>query len=843
MLDENNGAIEADDGKQLVNILSALRVVVFAGTNNQEDDHGTMNSFQWKRSVFDDRRPIAKYFFAFCMGGTDLEREKLTARNDNEIKSKILANGVVIDLALRIVDHYKVQPFQGMMGQFLSTLPNSSSLQIFLSSVRLASHRTTERNKLGIETIELIQKGTKLDERGFAAGLCDNVDYTGKAKKDCWTHFLIENNTQEDMKSDGAYGWNKSDGRNWEDLESEEGTEQLVSRVFDINDDDWLTFSSYEVSIINTIKTTTLPSPVDCKDMEKRGSYSNVGWIPNNLGNPLTEPGTPRRVRAHDKGKQQDFYTRNRLLIQPPFHSNLGKKETVMELTKATIEAFDRWTPQEDEETLQGLIYAICADGGPVELFLREKEDMEERGDNSFAKVEWFSMSFHLMINSLRNLNGKHSKEAFVSVCKRWRNSTQRLDWALACPDPKDIFNELFQYKIAMIRNVCDNVGTEADPRTIHDYLIERAVNYPVCMLYLLHLKFTTFILMLRDSSRSGDHGDIPLYLTCLRYLIRLEAISNAPKYLHMNTHFLRWYECASTCLKKIYKHYLFTKVTTNGELMPGDLCMEKHIGDVRYMYGKKMFKGMIARFMTEVPHLNKTMSRYHGNEFGDEPKNDYVPYNRRKYILGEVYIKAYNFAEELNLWGEGPPDLVDNENLISLSTQETINTGILSSWSVAEERVRDYCMGKENVKIPCFRSKTGQVQSDTKTELIKKTSTDLKELQALKNNFTKDEMYEEIQAIRNYLDDADLDLLDLNHLTANTNKPDILNALIDVREIYFEDNPEAYEERIESCEIDEFHSTFTSIDLRRKEINAGEKFYKLHPDAVVADNNFDDLV
>ena len=841
LLDENKGAVEANDEKNLVCILSALRVVVFAGTKDQPNSP-TMNSFQWKRSVFDDIRPITKYFFAFCMGGTDLEKEKSTARNDKEVKSKILANGVLIDVALRIVDHYGgMQPFQQVLGQFVSTLPKSTGLQKFLSSVRLSSHRTTEHKKASIETIEMIQKGQKLDERGFAAGLCDNVDYTGKAKKDCWTHFLISNNSEEDMRSDGAYEWERYDGTRWEDLEVEEGQDQLVARVFDISDDDWLTFSNYELSIINTIKNVTLPTSVDCKDMEQRNSYQNVGKVPLNLGNPLAEPTNPRREREHDTGKQQDFYARNRLLIQPPLHSNLGKKDTVLELTRAAIATFDRWIPQEDgEHTLQGLIYAICADGGPVELFMREKEEMEQRGDYSFDKVEWFSMSFHLMINSLRNLNGKHSKEAFVSVCKRWRNTTQRLDWALACPDPKDIFNELFQYKIAMIRNVCDNVGTDENPRVIHDYLIQRSMEYPICMLYLIHLKFTTLILMLRDSSRSGDHGNIPLYLTCLRYLIRLEAISNAPKYLHMNTHFLRWHECASTCLKKIFEHYLFTKVTKNGELMPGDLCMEKHIGDVRYMYGKKMFKGMVARFMTEVPNINKIMSRYHGDEFGDERKDEYVSYNTREYILGEVYIKAYNFAESLNMWGVGPPNLEDNENLISLSTKEPINASILSSWSVAEERVRDYCMGKEKVKLSCFRSRAGQVQADTKDELIKTTSTSVEELLGLKTKFTKAEIYRELQAIRMFLGDADLDLLDLDRLTEKSSKIDLLDALATSRETYFDDYPEAYDERVESCEVDELHSTFTSFENRETEINTGDKFYKLHPEALVANNDFE---
>eukprot|EP00536_Pseudo-nitzschia_multiseries_P019095 jgi/Psemu1/58879/gm1.58879_g len=103
----------------------------------------------------------------------------------------------------------------------------------------------------------------------------------------------------------------------------------------------------------------------------------------------------------------------------PPYHSNLGKTVTVIELTKAMITTCDKWTPVNTQNpTLQGLIYAICA-GGPIELFLKRREKIKGEGDYIFAEVEWFSMSFDLMINSLRNLNGKHSKEAFIAFCQQ----------------------------------------------------------------------------------------------------------------------------------------------------------------------------------------------------------------------------------------------------------------------------------------------------------------------------------------------------------------------------------------------------------------------------------------
>eukprot|EP00536_Pseudo-nitzschia_multiseries_P000801 jgi/Psemu1/1790/gm1.1790_g len=53
---------------------------------------------------------------------------------------------------------------------------------------------------------------------------------------------------------------------------------------------------------------------------------------------------------------------------------------------------------------------------------------------------------------------------------------------------------------------------------------------------------------------------------------------SLVPSLIGGNFECTKWYECASTCLKNIFKHYLFTKVTTNGEVMPSDLLTEKHV-------------------------------------------------------------------------------------------------------------------------------------------------------------------------------------------------------------------------------------------------------------------------
>jgi hypothetical protein len=849
MIDDQDGAVDKNDEVELINILSLLRSFVLSGAmkkekENENEDEETMSAFLWKRHVFADDRPATKYFYAFCMGGIDIEKDKKIAKGDREVRSRILANGMILDIVKKLVDKFKTMPFQRMLGQYCSTIPNSSKLQDLLSSVRLSVHRTTTRDHLATKAIELVQEGVSLDFKGFAALVVDNVDYTLTMGKDHWTHTMIEDNSEDDLRNDGAYEWDQNDGKLWDDLieeegGGEEGKEKLFSRVCDVNDRDWLRLSDYEITFIDTIKNCPdLPGANDCRALEEQEDWTGAGTTPMNLGVRLQAPSRSDRMKQSDVNNglnpnEMDFYQRNRLILQPPYHSNLGELSTVMSITDAAVRAFDRWTPPADSntKTLQGLIHAFCADGGPTYLFVEEKIAREAKGDHSYDKVEWFSMAFHLMINSIRNLNSKHSKQVYVAFTRRWRKTTQRLDWALACPDPKDIFNELYQYKVALTRNLCDNVDS-ADNRVIHDHAIARAKKYPIVHLILIHLKMTTIILMLKDSWRSGDHGDVPQYLTCLRYLIRLEASSNARHYLPMNIHFLKWYECASTCLKNIFEYYLFTKVTANGELMPGDLCMEKHVGDVRYMYGKRGFKNMAARFLTEVPRLNQIIGRY-SNKFGDDLERERLPYNNRVYVHGEPYIKSYNYAQELNLFGDGPPNVVNYDDLINLNTNETMSSRILKTWSDSGERAKQKFMGN-NPSLACYRTKQGQVKEDLVSDRIKYTSMDFDELTSLKLKITKEEILDELKLISAWMDDMDHDFLNIARCTNSSSKPVLIEALVEAREIYFKDNHDALEERIESCEHHEFEETLTTEGNRETEIENGERFYKLHPNASV---------
>jgi hypothetical protein len=198
-----------------------------------------------------------------------------------------------------------------------------------------------------------------------------------------------------------------------------------------------------------------------------------------------------------------------------------------------------------------------------------------------------------------------------------------------------------------------------------------------------------------------------------MRYLLRLESITNAFKYRCINADFLRRHECASTCSKTIFERFLFTKKTPKGELMPVDLCMENHINHTRRIFGKKLVANMEARIHSEVPLLDKTTALFRNSvEVGDGEK---IPYNERRFELGEPYVKTYNAAVQLNLWGFGEPNLEDSENLTGLQSGKTMSGAFLNSWSIGETRVASFCtkygvldqFSKKRTKVKTSRLKT----------------------------------------------------------------------------------------------------------------------------------------
>ena len=427
-----------------------------------------------------------------------------------------------------------------------------------------------------------------------------------------------------------------------------------------------------------------------------------------------------------------------------------------------------------------------------------------------------------------------------------WRETAQQLDYGLNCPDPRDIWDELKQHYVAQYRNAADNVAAlkgkqifDVSASDIHDHMLERAIKYPLCMAVLIHLKFSAVLMMLHDAWRSGDHGNMVLRIAAFKYLILLDSISNAPKYMRMNCHFLKWYECASSCQKEIFSRYLYTKVSQNGELMPTDLAMEKSILQTRGIFGRRIFNNFESRFRSELPSLNKL-----AHDYGNKPDGELPPYNERSFVLGEACVKSYNVSEKLNLWGDGDPDVDDNENLfvpdakgnggsfvggahcksVSYAMDRTVNYG--TSYEVEDPLAKT----RNGVSLKCFGRSKKNKECNLEDVTTKLVSTDTAALKQLGTQFTVEEIKAELDLIAGYYG-ADFAATGVEYRRLKV-KGDLIEALVELRVLYFEDNPDALVERHDTAESYYLEHIVTSGAAREEEIINGKTFYAFHPDA-----------
>ena len=91
------------------------------------------------------------------------------------------------------------------------------------------------------------------------------------------------------------------------------------------------------------------------------------------------------------------------------------------------------------------------------------------------------------------------------------------------------------------------------DPVKIHEYMLKRVTDVPMCMAVLLDLRLLEIVFMIRDSKKAGTHGDVPLFLTCMRFSLPLFAVTHATNYCHLVCDFLEWFRLASEAEKILF--------------------------------------------------------------------------------------------------------------------------------------------------------------------------------------------------------------------------------------------------------------------------------------------------
>ncbi len=184
--------------------------------------------------------------------------------------------------------------------------------------------------------------------------------------------------------------------------------------------------------------------------------------------------------------------------------------------------------------------------------------------------------------------------------------------------DPNDIQAELPEYILAHYRCALDCLSeirqcNQLSPVQVNDYMLERAKCYPFVMVVLLELRFAEVSFILRDSEKSGAHGDVDAFVTGIRLSMVLFTVTHAVKYGRICAEFLKWWATASEAEKLLFWHFIFRRISPHGCSIWADRCMEWSVEHVRGIVGKHEQQGQEVLMKTTLARIEDIIKKQRG--------------------------------------------------------------------------------------------------------------------------------------------------------------------------------------------------------------------------------------
>lgn len=451
-------------------------------------------------------------------------------------------------------------------------------------------------------------------------------------------------------------------------------------------------------------------------------SISINGKIPDNLhdcidsinGDKNKETNTEKQKELFKQ--QATFYEMNNITLDEVMHEDPNQTKAVCMLMDYLEEVakypkdFDR-TKSGGQLPVRELFAPATSDGAPMKRFLQiQSKDMKENGEcgQKYKKSRIFSGGFHYFME-LCNMRSRLVRDVFKFWASRWRSKPQQLEWILDLSDPTDFCHEMPQYLLAHYRSAFDSLkamrpdGAELSPVDIHDHMVERAIQHPVCMAVLLDLRLLEIVFAMRDAEKSGKYGDVNLFLATTRLSLVIFMVTHATNYAHIACDFLEWHATASEAQKKYFERYLYTKLSPNGKPVWVDRGVEWTIRHVRMFLGKYARPNqndLMDRVVPDIPFrvgAKRDLRAVMGIDSNMDVYSS-VAWNQNKVQLSKVYIETYLANMESNLWGDGELDgemelLNDNEefNFIVDGEKTKMSSLFLEAFDIGERRALDY--------------------------------------------------------------------------------------------------------------------------------------------------------
>ena len=446
------------------------------------------------------------------------------------------------------------------------------------------------------------------------------------------------------------------------------------------------------------------------------------------------------------------------------------------------------------------------------------------------------------------SMRGRLSRSYTSFFARRWRPAEPSLNWIYIIRDPNDGLHEWREYMLAHYRAAAEASKT-TDPVKIHDYMIRRAVEVPACMAILLDLRFLEILFMIRDSEKAGTHGDVPLFLTCMRFSLPLFAVTHATNYCHLVCDFLEWHKTASDADTILFENFFYTKLSNKGKPIWVDRGVEWTVRHIRMFMGHRVrpknHDKIIERVVGEVPFRIRAKKELR-SMLGTENDEYYTTsdWNDQTFRLGRASLHTTVALEERNLWGPGPlqGELESNSNdtivlADSDGKEHCMSSSLLGAFDLGIDRSVAYFVN-HHIRHRYQKSKSEKDNSlkllpttherrekDINTTIAIRLSISEEEISPLSRDFPRTMIVEELGYLR------DFEFPEMREYVDTEDRPTLVKALCHYRKRYFESNPDIYRETKESIEELEHSSAATTNMTRSEQIRA--TIYSLDDDAI----------
>ena len=151
----------------------------------------------------------------------------------------------------------------------------------------------------------------------------------------------------------------------------------------------------------------------------------------------------------------------------------------------------------------------------------------------------------HTVMEGL-NASGEFFEEHLKDIFRAFRDTAAKVDWILKPSHPRQRENDYSWYLLASYavaaKNLSDQEDCPVSSVEVNDFMLQWAKDYPLCAFALLELRIGTVMKLMRNSERLGIRGCVDTFLTAIRLILPLFAVTHKTDYVYLCQDLLKWY-------------------------------------------------------------------------------------------------------------------------------------------------------------------------------------------------------------------------------------------------------------------------------------------------------------